>query len=90
MCEGDIVITHYLPSFRSVHPKFAAEPTNCFFVCDVEDLIVERQPALWLHGHTHESADYQIGKTRVVCNPFGYVGYGLNSAFKDELTIELP
>lgn len=70
--EGDIVVTHHLPSYRSVHPSYAGTKTNCFFVCDVEELILENKPALWLHGHTHSSVDYQLGSTRVVCNPFGY------------------
>lgn len=89
MSEGDIVVTHYLPSFESVHPKFAMTSTNCYFVCDIEDLITERKPALHLHGHTHESCDYKIGPTRVVCNPFGYAGKMLNPVFKEDLTIEV-
>jgi Icc-related predicted phosphoesterase len=72
MKTGDIVVTHHLPSVRSVHEKYKYEQTNCFYVCDVDDLIVRREPALWIHGHTHESNDYVIGKTRVVCNPYGY------------------
>lgn len=89
--EGDIVVTHYLPSWRSVHPKWAVESTNCFFVCDIEELIVDRKPALWVHGHTHESADYAIGPTRVVCNPFGYVDVNmLNGRFREDLIIEVP
>ena len=88
--EGDIVITHYLPSWLSVHPRFAMEPSNCFFVCPVEDLITERKPALWVHGHTHCSMDYKLGDTRVVCNPFGYADkHALNPQFREELIIEI-
>jgi len=28
---------------------------------------------LWLHGHVHDSFDYQVGQCRVVANPAGYV-----------------
>jgi len=27
---------------------------------------------LWIHGHVHDSVDYQAGKTRVISNPRGY------------------
>lgn len=72
MGPGDIIISHHLPSFRSVAPQYVGDPGNCFFVSDEERLIVERQPKLWIHGHTHAAMDYQIGKTRVICNPRGY------------------
>ena len=80
---GDIIVTHHLPSQRSVAPRYRGHPLNPFFVCDVEPLIVAREPALWLHGHSHSSALYAIGPTRVACNPFGYVGYELNHDFSE-------
>jgi Icc-related predicted phosphoesterase len=68
-----IVITHHLPSRKSVHPRFESSPLNCFFVCDwAEDLIIKKQPKYWLHGHTHNNCDYNIGVTEVICNPLGY------------------
>jgi Icc-related predicted phosphoesterase len=33
----------------------------------------EHQPKLWFHGHSHDRCDYQLGKTRVVANPLGYL-----------------
>jgi hypothetical protein len=33
---------------------------------------------LWVHGHTHDSFDYVVNGTRVVCNPRGYAQYGVN------------
>ena len=88
--EGDIVVTHYLPSWRSVHPIWAGSEENCYFVCDVEELIAERRPAFWAHGHTHESADYGIGPTRVICNPLGYVDLNmLNGKFRENLVFEV-
>lgn len=89
LAEGDVVVTHHLPSRRSIAPRYRHSPLNCFFLCDQEELIVERRPALWLHGHTHSSVDRQIGSTRIACNPFGYaVAGGLNSGFIDRLVIE--
>lgn len=87
---GDVVVTHYLPSQRSVAPRYIGSPLNPFFVCDVGPLIFEQQPALWVHGHTHDSCDYRIGATRVVCNPFGYKYHEENPRFDAGLTVEIP
>jgi Icc-related predicted phosphoesterase len=85
----DVLVTHHLPSARSVHPKFADSNLNRFFVGDIEELIRRRQPKLVIHGHTHENCDYLIGETRVVCNPFGYARHALNPAFREQLVIEV-
>ena len=82
---GDIVVSHYLPSWKSVAPMFRGLPTNCYFVTDMEQVIQDRRPAVWCHGHTHGSMDYRIQDTRILCNPFGYAGYEINPDFKDDL-----
>lgn len=87
--ENDVVVTHHLPSLRSVSARFRGHPLTPFFVCDLEALIGERQPRLWFHGHTHDSVRYAIGRTTVLCNPFGYVGYELNATFSDQLTVDV-
>ena len=38
----------------------------------LEPLIKAHQPDLWIHGHTHTSFDYRVGRCRVLCNPRGY------------------
>jgi predicted phosphodiesterase len=87
--EGDIVVTHHLPSHASVARRFVGSPLNAYFVCDVEPLIRARRPRLWIHGHTHASLRYEIGPTTVLCNPFGYVGSELNPAFSERLVVDL-
>ena len=76
LSNGAIVVTHHVPSYKGVHPRFMLKEEdrvyNKFFVCDVENMIVKYQPKMWLHGHTHDSYDYKIGETRVICNPLGY------------------
>ena len=69
---GDVVVTHHLPTWHSVVPKYARHVLTRFFLCDVEPLLRERQPVLWVHGHTHETVDVVVGDTRIVCHPFGY------------------
>lgn len=73
--EEDIVITHHLPSEASTPPMFRGSPTQPWFVCDMEHLIFERNPAAWIHGHTHTCCEYLLGaQTKVICNPCGYPG----------------
>ena len=73
--EAEVVITHHLPSYRSVAPKYRNSPVNSAFANRLDDLIAANpQIKLWVHGHTHEKLDYRIGETRIVCNPRGYYG----------------
>jgi predicted phosphodiesterase len=68
----DVVVTHHLPAIESVPARFARSAINAFFVCDMAPRVRERQPKLWIHGHSHDRCDYLLGKTRVVANPLGY------------------
>ncbi len=86
-----VVVTHFAPSRQSIHPRFAGSPINACFVSDLEAQILRWQPALWLHGHVHDSFDYRVGATRVVANPRGYVLNGKveNEAFASGLVVEV-
>ncbi len=86
-----VVVTHFAPSKQSIHPRFAGSPINACFVSDLEAQLERWQPALWLHGHVHDSFDYRIGATRVVANPRGYVLNGKveNEAFVPGLVVEV-
>ena len=88
VARADVVVTHHLPSERSVGAPFVGDPFNCFYVCDVDELIELAEPALWVHGHTHASRDWSAGKTRVVCNPLGYASE-CNPAFDRELVVRV-
>lgn len=69
-----VVVTHHAPSIRSVPPMFRASLLSPAFNSDLEPLIRRYQPALWIHGHTHWSTDYPVGRTRVYSNQRGYPG----------------
>ncbi|MCC6195804.1 MAG: metallophosphoesterase family protein [Burkholderiales bacterium] len=86
-----VVVTHHAPSPRSIHPRFADSLLNAAFVSDAERLIGADRVALWIHGHTHDSFDYRVNGTRVVCNPRGYamVGVNENACFDPDLVIEV-
>jgi predicted phosphodiesterase len=83
-----VVVTHHLPHRQSIHPKYEGSDLNPSFASDLGDLMGS-SVALWIHGHTHESFDYVVNETRVVCNPRGYFPMELNAAFDPVLTINL-
>lgn len=72
-----IVVGHHAPSRMSTHPRYQNELImNGCYSSSMEEFILDRpEIRLWTHGHTHEDFDYEIGTTRVVCNPRGYIGY---------------
>lgn len=84
-----IVITHHVPTPKSTPGRYKGDPVNMFFNCDMEDLIIERKPKLWIHGHTHDSFNYMLEKTHIVCNPLGYVGHQVNPEFIPNMMIDL-
>ena len=86
-----VVVTHHAPSRKSIHPRFADSPLNACFVSDAEHLLDGARVALWIHGHTHDSFDYVVNGTRVVCNPRGYARNGIdeNPRFDANFCVEL-
>jgi predicted phosphodiesterase len=84
-----VVVTHHAPSRQSIHPRFAGSPLNACFVSDAEWLMGVERVVLWIHGHTHDSFDYTVAGTRVLCNPRGYAKNGVNenAAFEAGLVV---
>lgn len=70
--EDSIVITHHLPTWGCVDKQWQGESTNCYFVCDVEDIILKHNPKIWCHGHSHSAIDFMADKTRIIRNPRAY------------------
>jgi Icc-related predicted phosphoesterase len=72
-----VVITHHAPSKSSIHEKYLYDTLmNGNFYTNMDEFIESNpQIQLWVHGHMHDPFDYEVGSTRVVCNPRGYVQY---------------
>lgn len=81
-----VVVTHHLPSRRSVATRFEDDLLSAAFASDLDDLVARAD--LWIHGHTHDGLDYRLGKCRVVCNPRGYPGEQ-QTGFRADLVIEV-
>ncbi|MEY2333601.1 metallophosphoesterase [Acidithiobacillus ferrianus] len=71
-----VVITHHAPSYKSQHPRFAGSPISGGFCSNQEHRIQRWKPDVWIHGHVHDPMNYRLGKTRVLCNPWGYPDEG--------------
>jgi 3',5'-cyclic AMP phosphodiesterase CpdA len=84
-----VVVTHHAPSPRSIAATFLNDPLTPAFVSNLERLIYTYEPSLWIHGHMHDSFDYMIGRTRVVCNPRGYFPDQLNRRFDPHFVVEI-
>lgn len=85
-----VVVTHHLPSARSVAERFGKELLSACFASNFDDLLGYSK--LWIHGHTHDSFDYEFSGTRVICNPRGYCKAGErpeNPQFNPKLVVEV-
>lgn len=91
LTSKDILVSHFYPFSESIHPKYAGESINKVFYAGerIDSLVKRVSPRLVIHGHTHSSFDYQVGDTRVVCNPFGYVRIGENREFDEHKIIKM-
>ena len=86
--QKNVVITHHAPSIQSVDPVHHNDITTAAYASDLEELIRDHEPLLWLHGHIHTSSDYMIDNCRVICNPKGYPGE-INSEYEPSKLIEI-
>lgn len=84
-----VVVSHFLPHRRSIAQRYAGSPLNPYYATDQTRAIVGwRRLVCWMHGHSHEPADWWIGGVRVVSNPRGYPGECNN--FDKHKVVELP
>lgn len=75
--KADVIVTHHAPSMQSIHPRYRTVRNHMFnygYASDLDEIVEASGAKLWVHGHTHDEADYMIGNTRVVANPCGYPG----------------
>lgn len=82
-----VVVTHHGPHPHSVHPRYCNDLLSAAFVSDLTATIEAGRPDLWVHGHVHDTFDYRVGATRILCNPHGYGNENL--AFNPALVVEV-
>jgi predicted phosphodiesterase len=87
-----VVISHHLPSRHSVVTRYANALLSAAFGSNLDSLLERRRVDLWVHGHTHSSVRYTLGRTEVVCNPRGYplpTGQWENAEFRPDLVVNV-
>lgn len=81
------VVSHHAVHWDSVLPKYRNDQVTAAFVSDMTGTIKTYQPALWVHGHVHNSCDYRIAGCRILCNAHGYGTE--NPQFDSSLVVEI-
>lgn len=88
-----IVMTHHAPTFLSIGKAYRTPSymetarINAAYANALDDWLREEriEPDVWIHGHIHERANYEIEINdkicRVVSNPHGYPGEILLKGF---------
>ncbi len=82
-----IMITHFLPSFKLNHIKYAKYINyhQCFSShCDY---LIQDPVKLWIFGHTHMDINMNINNVLCVANPIGYKGEKLDPNFNAVIEI---
>jgi predicted phosphodiesterase len=63
-----VVVTHHAPHRLSIK-RTSVSLSDCQFASELGYLA--RRADLWIHGHTHCSSDYRLGRCRVICTAAG-------------------
>jgi len=91
-----VVVTHHAPSCKSIASEYVGDRMNDMYVNNFEYWVQNIGPMYWFHGHIHNSMDYMLGDTRVICNPRGYVFRNKNGepvtenmSFNPTMTLEV-
>jgi predicted phosphodiesterase len=69
-----VVITHHLPSFHLITPRYRNNSLNEAFAADMDVFIMKNGHKIshWIHGHSHDEIDEVINGVRFIRNPMGY------------------
>jgi predicted phosphodiesterase len=65
-----VVITHHGCVREAIKAGTEADVLSAAYTSDCSDLL--ESVDLWIYGHTHESRDFTVGRTRIVSNSKGY------------------
>jgi predicted phosphodiesterase len=72
--KNTIVVTHHLPSYDLIHPKYKIpfyKDYHSDYASDCNSIILKSK--LWIYGHTHIGSDVMFkNKVRCICNPYAY------------------
>jgi len=82
-----VVVTHFAPCFRS---SFKNQPVASYWCNELPELMGIAK--FWIHGHVHNSRNYKVSGTNILCNPRGYsklFNHAENVEFNPKATFEV-
>jgi hypothetical protein len=82
------VITHHMPSYSLISPRYEASPFNCCFSSHCEGLMKPHVRA-WIYGHTHNAGTGIIKNSICAVNTRGYPHESV-PGFSSEAWLEFP
>jgi Icc-related predicted phosphoesterase len=86
--KKNIVVTHHAPSPKSIPEHLKSDILSSAYASNLEPMVLKYQPQFWIHGHIHVPIKYEVGMTKVICNPHGYMNEPYNG-FDKKLMIEI-
>lgn len=85
-----IIVTHHLPSNQCNATEFLGSKINSAFCTELTGFVKECEADYWIYGHSHRNIpEFQIGKTKMVTNQFGYIQYDEQKQFKRDAYFEI-
>lgn len=86
--DRSVVITHHAPSARSLPERRRSKPISCAYASQLDEVVKDLDPLIWIHGHIHHTQDFTIGRTRIIANPRAYIDEP-NPNFDPTFTVDL-
>ena len=78
-----IILTHHLPSFKLIAPKYKNNPTNFLYANNLDHFFDKFKIDYWLSGHSHSPNNIKLNNTTLLLNPIGYPGELLEPKFNE-------
>ena len=88
MTNKNIVVTHHAPGPKSIPEEYKDDILSSAYASNLEPMILQYEPQFWIHGHIHTPVKYELGRTRIICNPVGYMNEPYNG-FEKKLMIDI-
>lgn len=85
--ERTIVCTHFFPTIEWLDQGQKLHQWRSIIGTELDPMLREVGPKLWLCGHLHESRDLTIGGTRVYWNPRAGALDGRNPEFDEHAVL---
>lgn len=74
-----IAMTHFLPHPECINLEYTGNALNACYCNDWYDILADKKPDYWFHGHSHCHQKVKIHETECIINAAGYPDRSWNS-----------